>query len=118
MGRLLAWLSIAAGLGLALVHAGNVFPDEGWYLYAGQLVADGGVPYRDFAHFQAPLTAYLFRFAEGDAVTGRLICLAFGLGAIGLVLDLARARDREVLVATALLLVPATYTLRWFAVAR
>lgn len=118
MARVFVWVCLAAVLGIWLVLAGNVFPDEGWYLYAGRLVADGCVPYRDFAHFQAPLGPYLFACADGDLFAGRLICLTFGLGAIALALDIARVRGADVLVATALVLVPATYTLRWFAVAR
>ena len=118
MARLLVWLAMAAALGVAVMFGGNVFPDEGWYLYAGRMVADGRVPYRDFAFFQAPLSAYLFGFAGGDLMWGRALSLFCGLGAIGFALDLARMRSRDALVAAALLLVPATYTLRWFAVAR
>lgn len=114
----MTWVAIAFFLGALLVEHGNVFPDEGWYLYAGQLVADGKVPYRDFAFFQAPLSAYLFGFAHGDLETGRWISLFFGLGAIGFALDIARRRGRDVFVAAAVLLVPATYTLRWYAVVR
>ena len=111
-------LAVAAALGLALVALGNVFPDEGWYLYAGRRVADGAMPYRDFAHFQAPLSPYVFALADGDRTTGRLICLACGLGAIALALDVARGRSTRAHTAAALMLVPASYTLRWYAVCR
>src|SRR4051812_12389395 len=111
------WLAAAAALGLLLVAYGNVFPDEGWYLYAGRMVADGAVPYRDFAHFQTPLAPYLFALADGDRTTGRLLVLACGLATVALTLDLARARGGpRALTATALLFVPATYTWRWFTV--
>ncbi|MBI4865203.1 MAG: hypothetical protein HY815_33820 [Candidatus Riflebacteria bacterium] len=116
--ELVPWIAVAAALGLGLVRFGNVFPDEGWYLQGGRLVAQGLTPYRDFAFFQAPLGPYLFSLANGSFVGGRLLCLSFGLGAIALALDMARHRGRAAMVWTALMLVPATYTLRWYAVTR
>ena len=37
-----------------LMHNGTLYDDEGWYLVAARKVAQGQVPYRDFAFFQAP----------------------------------------------------------------
>lgn len=34
--------------------------DEGWYLWAGKLVLQGQLPYRDFAYTQTPLLPYIY----------------------------------------------------------
>lgn len=45
---------------LAFLLLGRVNADEGWYLYASQLVFRGKVPYRDFAYTQTPLLPYVY----------------------------------------------------------
>lgn len=46
---------LAATLAAANIVLGNLNLDEGWYLNAALLVADGKAPYRDFFFTQAPL---------------------------------------------------------------
>lgn len=43
---------------------GEVNQDEGWYLYAGRLVADGQKPFVDFASTQGPVMAYVYALAQ------------------------------------------------------
>lgn len=55
-------------LGSLLLYAvslwwGELNQDEGWYLYAGRMVQEGYVPYRDFAFTQGPLMAYVYGLA-------------------------------------------------------
>jgi hypothetical protein len=54
--------ALALYLVLALVYvlAGRLNADEGWYLYAAQLVFEGDIPYRDFAYTQTPLLPYVY----------------------------------------------------------
>ena len=42
-------------LGAASVWMGGLNQDEGWYLYAANLVAEGRMPYRDFFYTQGPM---------------------------------------------------------------
>ncbi len=41
-------------LAFAAVWLGELNQDEGWYLYAAQLVSEGQMPYRDFFYTQGP----------------------------------------------------------------
>jgi len=64
---------------------GNLNQDEGWYLYAGQQMADGAVPYRDFAFTQGPVLPIVFSLCDSiidqhGVLAGRLINTAFALG--------------------------------------
>ncbi len=43
---------------------GEVNQDEGWYLYAGRLVAQGKRPFLDFASTQGPVMAYVYALAQ------------------------------------------------------
>ncbi len=88
----------AAGTALALsaanLYLGDLNQDEGWYLYAARLVADGQVPYRDFAFTQGPFMAYAYALAAPlvDAwgvAGGRLFTAIMGLAAAGLAAWLA-----------------------------
>ena len=47
-------------LGAAAVWMGGLNQDEGWYLYAANLVAEGKVPYRDFFYTQGPLLPFVY----------------------------------------------------------
>ncbi len=73
----LLWLG-ALGGAVALLGAnlflGNLNQDEGWYLYAARLVAEGQWPYRDFAFTQTPLLPLLYAWIQ-PAIE------AWGLGA-------------------------------------
>lgn len=49
-------------LASAAVTLGGLNQDEGWYLYAAQLVGEGRMPYRDFFYTQGPLMPVLYSF--------------------------------------------------------
>jgi len=49
-----------AVLAWAAVWLGGLNQDEGWYLYAAQLVGDGKMPYRDFFYTQGPLMPLVY----------------------------------------------------------
>ena len=51
-----AFLCLAA----ASVWMGALNQDEGWYLYAANMVADGKMPFRDFQYTQGPLMPYIY----------------------------------------------------------
>ena len=76
-------LVMAVLYGMNLQH-GNLNQDEGWYLYAARSVADGKMPYRDFAYTQAPALPYVYSLAsplvrEHGLVAGRVTTQVFGL---------------------------------------
>jgi hypothetical protein len=61
------------GLGAALVgllltaanlYYGDLNQDEGWYLYAARLVAQGEMPYVDFAFTQGPVMPLIYSLAQ------------------------------------------------------
>ena len=61
------WLvAILASLGLYAVAIwfGELNQDEGWYLYAGKLVAEGQHPFIDFASTQGPVMAYVYALSQ------------------------------------------------------
>jgi hypothetical protein len=66
---LAGWLLLAA----ANLFMGELNQDEGWYLYAAQLVSDGEMPFRDFAFTQGPMLPLVY--APASALVD-----AFGLG--------------------------------------
>ncbi len=84
-------LLAGAALGGANLVLGELNQDEGWYLYAARLVAEGQWPYRDFAFTQAPLLPLAYSLvqpllewggvAAGRAVTGCLTLLTALLAA-------------------------------------
>ena len=45
---------------LASVWLGGLNQDEGWYLYAANLVAEGKMLYRDFFYTQGPLLPIIY----------------------------------------------------------
>ena len=49
-----------ACLAFAAVWLGGLNQDEGWYLYAANLVAEGEVPYRDFFYTQGPVMPVVY----------------------------------------------------------
>ena len=88
-------ISAFAVLGAAAVWMGGLNQDEGWYLYAANLVAGGKVPYRDFAYTQGPIlpivySAFVGVWKHGGLLGARIFTLA--LGAFGLLFALATAR--------------------------
>lgn len=54
-GPFAAAVAIALILGAANLVLGDLNQDEGWYLYAAGEVAEGRLPYRDFAFTQGPM---------------------------------------------------------------
>jgi hypothetical protein len=69
--------------------------DEGFYLYAAKLVAQGQVPYRDFFFPQAPLSPYIFslwmNIANFSWISARACAAFFTIGCGGLIYLFTRA---------------------------
>lgn len=66
---------------------GDLNSDEGWYLYAGRLVADGKLPYVDFAFTQGPVMPFVYALASPlmarfGVAGGRLFTVGLGLMSI------------------------------------
>jgi 4-amino-4-deoxy-L-arabinose transferase-like glycosyltransferase len=82
------------GFNLLLVHKVYVHHDEGWYLYASQLVYRGKLPYLDFAYFQSPLLPYVYgliQYLVGPSVlAGRITALTLNVSLAGLAILIAR----------------------------
>ncbi len=94
---------------LVTVMWGRMILDEGWYIYAGQLVARGRLPYRDFFFPQAPLAALAFApvspWGSHGLWAARAWCAVMGLVAVALTLRAAgRLAGRTASVWTAVLL--------------
>ncbi len=78
-----------ACMAVVAVWWGGLNQDEGWYLYAAQLVHDGKLPYRDFFFTQGPTMPFvysvlspLWRLADSPLhglLGGRVVTLLFGL---------------------------------------
>ena len=82
-------------LGAAAVWMGWLNQDEGWYLYAANLVAEGKVPYRDFFYTQGPLlpfvySAFTWVWGRWGILGARVFTLL--LGALSLLFAVALAR--------------------------
>ena len=82
-------------LGGASVWMGGLNQDEGWYLYAANLVAEGQTPYRDFFYTQGPMLPYVYSAFVGiwqswGLLGARIFTLA--LGAIGILFAVGLAR--------------------------
>ena len=88
-------ISAFAVLGSAAVWMGGLNQDEGWYLYAANLVSSGKLPYRDFAYTQGPVLPIVYSaFADVWRHEGLLGARIFtlALGALGLLFALATTR--------------------------
>ena len=84
-----------AVLGAAAVWLGGLNQDEGWYLYAANLVAEGKMLYRDFFYTQGPEMPNFYKaFASVWRMWGLLGARVFtlALGSAGIVLAAALAR--------------------------
>lgn len=91
---------ILAGLACAILAAaavwlGGLNQDEGWYLYAAQMVGEGKTLYRDFFYTQGPLMPILYApmawvWRDGGLFGARL--LTCGIGLTGTVFAAALAR--------------------------
>lgn len=82
-----AWAFAAAAcaaLAAMAIWTGSLNQDEGWYLYAANLVSQGKMPYRDFFYTQGPLLPLVYsRFAWIWESWGLLGARAFNM-AVGL----------------------------------
>lgn len=79
----------------AAVWMGGLNQDEGWYLYAANLVAEGQMPYRDFAYTQGPLLPFVYStftwvWRAGGLLGARFFTLAMGLVGVLFAAGLAR----------------------------
>ena len=91
------WFLAAFGfvvLAFAAVWLGALNQDEGWYLYAAQLVSEGKVPYRDFFYTQAPVMPIVY--AAFNSVWGsfgllgaRIVTICFGAAGVAFFCALA-----------------------------
>ena len=110
---ILAALGFAC-LAVAAVWMGGLNQDEGWYLYAANLVAEGRMPYRDFFYTQGPMlpivySAFTWIWKSFGILGARVFTLAIGTFGMLLAALLARrlapkGRRGEAAVATFLLL--------------
>ena len=107
----LLWIAAVAAalvLGGAAVWLGGLNQDEGWYLYAANLVAEGQTPYRDFAFTQGPVMPYVYSLFSGiwrhyGLLGARLFNLGIGLLSIGAIMLIARRLKGSSLIALLLL---------------
>lgn len=81
-------------LGVAAVWLGGLNQDEGWYLYAANLVAEGQIPYRDFSYTQGPMLPFVYSVFVGvwnawGLLGARIFTLT--IGAIGIIFAAALA---------------------------
>jgi hypothetical protein len=82
-------------LAAAAVWMGGLNQDEGWYLYAANLVAEGKMPYRDFFYTQGPMlpivySAFAWIWKSFGILGARVFTLL--IGAFGMLLAAALAR--------------------------
>ena len=92
-----AALSVSAALVLytGAVCFGNINQDEGWYLYAARMVAEGRMPYRDFFFTQGPVMPHVYGAFAGlwsahGVLGGRVLTACLGLLSCLLAAGLAR----------------------------
>ncbi|MBU1855533.1 MAG: hypothetical protein KKC28_00945, partial [Verrucomicrobia bacterium] len=87
--RIFVGLSLIAVVAAVILSAANLYlgdlnQDEGWYLYAAQLVASGQWPYVDFAFTQGPVMPLVYSWFEPvirnfGLAGGRMITAIIGL---------------------------------------
>lgn len=90
-----ATLFAAAVLGAASVWMGGLNQDEGWYLYAANMVGEGRMPYRDFFYTQGPVmplvySAFTWVWKSWGMLGARIFTLLAGFVGIGFAAALAR----------------------------
>ena len=84
-----------AVLAFAAVWLGGLNQDEGWYLYAANMVRDGRMPYRDFFFTQGPLMPIVYSAFAGvwdrwGLLGARVLTCVIGLAATVFAASLAR----------------------------
>ena len=82
-------------LGAAAVWLGGLNQDEGWYLYAANLVAEGKTLYKDFFYTQGPFMPRFYKsftwvWAAWGLLGARVFTLTLGVAGIGFATGLAR----------------------------
>lgn len=82
-------------LSFAAVWLGELNQDEGWYIYAANLVAEGQMPYRDFFYTQAPLMPLVYSvfsgiWAKWGLLGARIFTLSIGLVSVAFLIGFAR----------------------------
>ena len=87
-------------LGAASVWLGGLNQDEGWYLYAANLVAEGKVLYKDFFYTQGPFMPRFYESARcvwdtWGLLGARILTLAIGFVGICFAAGLARSLAPE-----------------------
>lgn len=97
MIRFIQWSAIGAFvvLSAAAIWMGALNQDEGWYVYAATLVAEGKIPYRDFFYTQGPLmplfySSFDWLWRDFGLLGARL--LTWLIGAAGVVMTVVLAR--------------------------
>lgn len=113
-------------LAAAAVWLGGLNQDEGWYLYAANMVAEGKMPYRDFQYTQGPAMPMLYSFFTWvwnawGLLGARIFTLIFGLSAIAIAACTAadlvpEGRRREAALVTLFLLGCNLYHLYYIAI--
>lgn len=83
-----------AALAFAAVWLGGLNQDEGWYLYAAQLVSEGKMPYRDFFYTQAPVmpivySVFSFVWESFGILGARILTILVGVAGIAVFCALA-----------------------------
>ena len=113
-------------LGAAAVWLGGLNQDEGWYLYAANLLAEGKMLYRDFFFTQGPEMPRYYRtftwvWGNWGLLGARIFTLTLGVAGIGFATGLARhlapeGRKGEAALVTFLLLGCNLYHLYYVAI--
>lgn len=97
--------------------------DEGFYLLAGKMVAEGNLPYLDFFYPQMPLLPFLhavwIRLLGPDWYVARIVTVLFASGTFALLfLYLQRTITLSLALLAWLLIISQTEVLAWFTVAK
>lgn len=87
-------LGAFAVLSAAAVWMGALNQDEGWYVYAANMVAEGKLPFRDFFFTQGPVmpvvySAFVSCWERLGLLGARLLTLALGAAGIGFAIALS-----------------------------
>jgi hypothetical protein len=94
---------LGAAVMLACALGRKVDGDEGIYLYASALTAEGKVPYRDFSHPQMPYILYFYAPVGRSLLAARLLSTAWAVAALALFAVLVRRFGSAGLMSLALL---------------
>jgi len=83
---------VAVCVAYLAVWWGGLNQDEGWYLYASRLVAEGKLPYRDFFFTQGPVLPFVYSVLPVHGLlSGRLATYGFSIAATAVSIAFARS---------------------------